>query len=70
MPFSVESVVELCVISGRVLDGSLVFDEFCVDEVDGRCWFSVFIIFIIWVLAKFSFLRYISSSFKDSVTTE
>ena len=67
--FSVKSIVELCVISRRVLDGSLVFDELCVDKVDGRCWFSV-IVFIIWVLVKFSFLRYISSSFKDSATTE
>ena len=67
--FSVKSIVELCVISRRVLDGSLVFDELCVDKVDGRCWFSV-IVFIIWILVKFSFLRYISSSFKDSATTE
>ena len=67
--FSVKSIVELCVISRRVLDGSLVFDELCVDKVDGRCWFSV-IVFIIWILVKFSFRRYISSSFKDSATTE
>ena len=59
--FSVKSKVELCFISRRVLDCSLVFDELCVDKVDGRCWFSV-IVFIIWVLIKFSFLRYISPS--------
>ena len=35
--FSVKSIVELCAISGQVLDGSLVFYELCVDEVDGRC---------------------------------
>ena len=65
--FSVKSIVELCVISRRVLDSSLVFDELCVDKVS--CWFSV-IVFIIWILVKFSFLRYIGSSFKDFVTTE
>ena len=65
--FSVKSIVELCVISRRVLDSSLVFDELCVDKVS--CWFSV-IVFIIWILVKFSFLRYIDSSFKDFVTTE
>ena len=67
--FSVQSIVELCVISRRVLDVSLVFDELCFDKVDGRCSFSV-IVFIIWVLVKFSSLIHISSSFKDSVTTE
>ena len=38
--FSVKSIVELCVISRRALDCSLVFDELCVDKVNGRCWFS------------------------------
>ena len=65
--FSVKSIVGLCGISGRVLDGSLVLDKLCVVEIDGRCWFSV-IVFITWVLVKFSFFRYISSSFKDTVT--
>ena len=50
--FSVKSIVELCAISRRVLDRSLVFDELCVDKVDGRCWFSV-TVSIIWVLVKF-----------------
>ena len=67
--FSVKSIVELSVISRQVLDGSLLFDKLCFDKVDRRCQFSV-TVYIILVLVKFSFLRYISSSFKDSVTTE
>ena len=67
--FFVKSIVESYIISTRVLYGSLVLDELCVDKADGRYLFFV-IVFIIWVLFKFSFLRYISSSFKDSVTTE
>ena len=59
----------MCHFQKSVSICSLVFDELCVNKVDGRCWFSV-IVFIIWILVKFSFLTYISSSFKDSATTE
>ena len=40
--FSVKSIVQLCTISRRVL----VFDELCVDEVDGRYWFAVMVFLI------------------------
>ena len=40
--FSVKSIVQLCAISRRVL----VFDEFCVGEVDGRYWFAVMVFII------------------------
>ena len=40
--FSVKSIVQLYAISRRVL----VFDELCVDEVDGRYWFAVMVFII------------------------
>ena len=49
-------------ISRQVLYGSLVFDELCAAEVDGRYWFSL-IVFNLKVLIKVFFIPKIAQLF-------